>query len=64
MILFEHKYLQNIKKLYKHAGKCEDKQQFKDIFESAMVSNPELFNNKSPISPITLTPVNKPSTRK
>ena len=22
--LYEHRYLQNIKKLYKHAGKCDD----------------------------------------
>ena len=41
--LFEHKYIQNINKLYKHAGKCENQQQLKDILEAAMVYNPEGF---------------------
>ena len=27
--LFEHMCLQNINKLYKHAGKCDEQQQFK-----------------------------------
>ena len=35
--LFEHICLQNIKKLYKHAGKCDDQKQLKYIFEDAMV---------------------------
>ena len=39
--LFEHICLQNIKKLYKHALKCDDQQQFKDILEASMVSTPE-----------------------
>ena len=39
--LYEHKCLENIKKLYKQAGKCDDQQQFKDILEDAMVSTPE-----------------------
>ena len=39
--LYEHKCLENIKKLYKQAGKCDDQQQFKDIIETAMVSTPE-----------------------
>ena len=29
--LFEHRCLQYINKLYKHDGKCDDQQQFKDI---------------------------------
>ena len=28
---FEHKCLNNIKKIYQHAGKCDDQQKFKDI---------------------------------
>ena len=59
--LYEHKCLQNIKKLYKHAGKCDDQQQFKDILETDMVSTPEGFTDNSPIFPMKLTPVNKPS---
>ena len=38
---YEHTILENIKKLYKQDGKCDDQQQFKDILEAAMVSNPE-----------------------
>ena len=29
--IYEHTFLENIKKLYKQAGKCGDQQQFKDI---------------------------------
>ena len=29
--LYEHKCLENIKKLYKQSGKCDNQQQFKDI---------------------------------
>ena len=62
--IFEHRWLQNIKKLYKHSGKCDNQQQFKDIFEAAMVSNPEGFTNNSPISPMTTPTIKKPSARK
>ena len=62
--IYEHKCLENIKKLYKQAGKCDNKQQFKDILEVAMVSNPEGFTNDSPISPMKSTPVKKPGAQK
>ena len=62
--IFEHKCLQNIKKLYKNSGKCDDQQQFKDILEAAMVSTPEGFTNTSPRSPMTPKPAKRPSTRK
>ena len=48
---------------HQHAGKCDEKNQFKDILEAAMVSTPEGFANNSTISPMTPTPVNKPSAR-
>ena len=51
--IYEHKCLENIKKLYKQAGKCDDHQQFKYILGAAMVSIPEGFTNGSPISPMT-----------
>ena len=54
--LFEHICLQKINKSYRHAGKSDDQQQFKDILEAAMFSTP-----RSPMNP---TPVNKPSARK
>ena len=62
--IYEHKCLENIKKLYKQAGKCDDQQKFKDIIEAAMVSTPEGFTNNSPTSTMTSTPVNKPTDRK
>ena len=62
--LYEHKCLENIKKLYKHFGKCDDQQQFKDIIEADMFYTPEGFTNNSPIFPMISTPVKKPSARK
>ena len=59
--LFEHKFIQNIKKLYKYAGKCDDQQQLKYILEDAMVSTTELFTCNSLKYPITPTPVKKTS---
>ena len=44
---------QKHKKLYKHAGKCDNQKQFKDILEAAMVSTPEGFTNDSPRYPMT-----------
>ena len=41
--IFEHRCLQNITKLYKHAGKCDDQQQFKYILEADMVFTPQVF---------------------
>ena len=59
-----HVGFQNFKKLYQHAGKCDNQQQFKDIFESDMVSTTKLFTNNSPRSPMNPTPVKKQSARK
>ena len=62
--IYEHKCLENIKRLYKQYGKCDDQQQFKEILEAAMVSTPELFTDSSPISTMKPTPVKKPSAQK
>ena len=62
--IYEHKCLKNTKILYKQAGKCDNQQQFKDILEATMVSNPELLIYNSPISSMKPTPVKKPSARK
>ena len=51
--LYEHKFLENIKKLYKKSGKCDYQQQFKYIIEATMVSTPEEFADNNHISPIT-----------
>ena len=56
--LFEHICIQNIKKLYKHAGKCDDQKQLKYILESTMVSIPKLFTNNSPRYTMNPKPVN------
>ena len=62
--LHEHKFLENIKNVYKQARECYDQKQFKDIPESAMVSTTEGFTDDSPISPMTSTSVKKPRARK
>ena len=62
--IYEHQCIENIKKLYKQSGKCDYQQQFKDILEAAMISTPEVFTNNSPISPMNLTLVKKPSAQK
>ena len=62
--IYEHKCLENIKTLYKQAGKCYNQQQFKDIFKAAMVSTPEGFTYNSHISTRTSTPVKKQSAQK
>ena len=56
---FEHKCLNNIKKFYQHAGKCDDQQNLKDILDAAMVSTPEGVTYDSPNVPMTSTPVKK-----
>ena len=58
--LYEHKCIQNINKLYKRSGKCDNQQQLKYILDADMVSSSEGFTNNSPIYPMTSTPVNKP----
>ena len=35
---FEHKCLKNIKKIYQHAGKCDDQKNIKDILYADIVS--------------------------
>ena len=44
---YKHKYLYNINKLYKYAGKCDDQYQYKDIIESAMISSSESIANNN-----------------
>ena len=48
---FEHICMENIKKIYKTVGKCDDHQQCKAILEAAMVSTPEVFNYNSTMIP-------------
>ena len=50
-VFYEHRCLENIKKLYEYDGKCKDQQQYKYIIETATVSTPEGFTDNSPVSP-------------
>ena len=61
---FEHRCMKNIKKIYQHAGKCDDQQNLKDILEAALLSTSEVFTDYSPNVHMTSTPVKKPSARK
>ena len=61
---FEHRYMNNIKKIYHHAGKCDDQQNLKDIIDAAILSNPEGVTDNIPNVHMTSTPVKKPSARK
>ena len=44
---FEHRCINNIKKIYQHAGKCDDQQNLNDILEAALLSTPEVFTDNS-----------------
>ena len=61
---FEHKFLNNVKKIYQHEGKCEDQQNLTDIIDAGMVSTPEEVTDDSTSLPMTSTPVKKPSASK
>ena len=61
---FEQKCLNNIKKIYQHADKCDDQQNLKDINYDYMVYTTEEFTDDSPSLNMTLTTVKKPSARR
>ena len=56
---FEHKFLNNIKKIYQHAGKCDNQQNRMDVLDADMVSTPEEVTYDSPNVPMTSAPVKK-----
>ena len=60
----EHKCLNNIKKIYQHAGKCDDQQNLNYILHADMVSTPEEVTDIIPSLSITQTKVKKPSASK
>ena len=60
---FEHKFLNNMKNIYQHAGKCADPQK-NDILGDTMVSTPEEITYYSPILPMNQTKIKKTSARK
>ena len=56
---FEHKCMNNIKKIYQHAGKCDDQQNLKDIIDAAILSTPERVTDTSPNVHMSSKPVKK-----
>ena len=59
MYSFEHNFLNNIKNIYQHTGKCDDQQNPKDIIDVAMVSTTEEVTDVSPIFCINQTTAKK-----
>ena len=60
-IFFEHECMNNIKKIYQRAGKCDNQQNLKNIIDATMVLTPEGVTDKSPNVPMTSTSVKKPT---
>ena len=56
--------MNNIKKIYQHAGKCDDQQNLKDIIDAAILSTPEGVTDNSPNVHLISSLVNKPSAGK
>ena len=56
--------MNNIKKIYQHAGKCDDQQNLKDIIDADILSTPEGVNDNIPNVHMASKPVKKPSARK
>ena len=56
--------MNNIKKIYQHAGKCDYQQNLKDVLEAALLSTPEGVTDNIHNMPMPSTPVKKPSARK
>ena len=56
--------MNNIEKIYQHAGKCDDQKNLKDIIDAAILSTPEGATDNSPNVHMTSKPVKKPSPRK
>ena len=45
---FEHRCMNNTKKVYQHAGKCDDQQNLKGIIDAAILSTSEGVTDNSP----------------
>ena len=59
--LYEHIFLENIKNLYKSAGKCADRKNYKAILEEYLLSTPEEIMENSPMSLNPSVSVKNPS---
>ena len=56
---FEHRCMNNVKKIYQHAGNCDDQQNIKDIIDAAILSTPEGVTYNSPNVHMASKPVKK-----
>ena len=56
---FEHRCMNNIKKIYQHAGKCDGQKNLKDMLESALLYTSDGFTDNSPNAHMQSTPVKK-----
>ena len=61
---FEHRCMNNIKKIYQQAGKCDYQQNLKDIIDADILSTLEGVTDNSPNVHMISTPVKKPSASK
>ena len=61
---FEHKFMNNIEKIYQHAGKCDDQQNLKDNIDADILSTPEEVIDNSPNVPMKSTLGKKPTAGK
>ena len=61
---FEQRCMYNIKKIYQHAGKCNDQQNLRDILEAALLYTPERVTANSINVHMKSLPFKKPSARK
>ena len=61
---FEHRCMNNIKKIYQHADKCDYQQNLKDVLEAALLYTPEVVTYNIPNLPMTSTTFKKPSASK
>ena len=55
--------MNNIKKIYQHAGKGDDQQNLKDIIDAAILSTPEGFTDNTSNVHMASTPFKTPSAR-
>ena len=60
--MYEHRCLENIKKLYKSSVKYDDQHKSKAILELAMVSTPEMSTDNSMMSPDHYVIIKNPNT--
>ena len=62
--MYEHRCLENIKKLYKCDGTCDYQHEYQAIIEADMVLNPEGLTYNSPVDVVTSGNINNPSISK